>query len=91
MLKSQSTFISGQNGLVKHMLRDWSLITGRGGGLQTGRGGGGVNFTPTKKRGGGKSFSQAEGQAKNVLGWFYAVALSLSHIEGGGAQKVLTL
>ena len=32
-------------------LRDWSLITGRGGGggLQNGRGGGTFSFTPTKR------------------------------------------
>ena len=46
-------------------VRDWSLITGRGG-LQNGRGGTG-SFTPTK-RGGGKSFSHAEGGAQKVLG-----------------------
>ena len=48
-------------------LRDWSLITGRGGGLQNGRGGGMCSFTPTK-RGGAKSFSHAEGGAQKVLG-----------------------
>ena len=41
------------------MYRDWSLITGRGGGLQNGRGGH-VKFYPYEK-GGGKSFSHAEG------------------------------
>ena len=42
----------------KDMFRDWSLITGRGGGgLQNGRGGG---FA--------KSFSHAEGGAQKVLG-----------------------
>ena len=39
------------------MLREWSLITGRGGGLQNDRGGGGqVKFDPYKK-GGRKSVS----------------------------------
>ena len=33
-------------------LRDWSLIKGRGGGLQNGRGGGHVTFYPYKKGGG---------------------------------------
>ena len=36
-------------------LRDWSLITGRGGGLQNGRGGGHVKFYPYEK-GGQKKF-----------------------------------
>ena len=36
-------------------LRDWSLITGRGGGLQNGRGGH-VKFYPYEKGGGRKKF-----------------------------------
>ena len=43
------------------LLRDWSLITGRGGGYKTGGGGGKSSFTPTKRGGGGKGFSHAEG------------------------------
>ena len=41
------------------IIRDWSHITGRGGGgLQNGKGGGGhVKFYPYEKGGGGKSFS----------------------------------
>ena len=41
-----------------YFLRDWSLITGRGGGLKTGAGGGGgrVKFYPYKKGGGRKKF-----------------------------------
>ena len=46
-------------------VRDWSLITGRGG-LQNGRGGH-VKFYPYEK-GGGKSFSHSEGGAQKVLG-----------------------
>ena len=44
------------------MLRDWSLITGRGE-LQNGRGGGHVKLYPYEKvgPGGGKSFSHANG------------------------------
>ena len=62
--------------------RDWSLITGRGGGTWS--------FTPTK-RGGGKSFSHAEGGGhKKFWGSFYVVAWSLSHIVGE-ARKVSTL
>ena len=48
-------------------LRDWSLITGRGG--ATKREGGHVKFYPYKKGGGGgKSFSHTEGGAQKVLG-----------------------
>ena len=63
-----STLIRSRS-LVKKgsvIVRDWSLITGRGGGgvgLQNGRGGGQVKFYPYKK-GGGKSFSHAEGGHK---------------------------
>ena len=45
------------------MVRDWSLITGKGGG-------GMGSFTPMKGEGGGKSFSHAEGGAQQVLGYF---------------------
>ena len=73
------------------MLRDWSLITGRGGGGATNRtwgGGGGVNFTPTKKRGGEeKVLAKLKGGEKTFWGGFYAVALSFSHIEGGGGGR----
>ena len=49
-------------------IRDWSLITGRGG-LQNGRGGGAREVLPLRKGGGGgKSFSHAEGGAQQVLG-----------------------
>ena len=51
-------------------VRDWSLITGRGGGYKTG-GGRQVKFYPHKKRGVGvgcgNSFSHAEGGAQQVL------------------------
>ena len=49
------------------MIREWSLITGRGGGYKTG--GGAREVLPLKKGGGGgKSFSHAEGGAQKVLG-----------------------
>ena len=51
--------------VVTLVVRDWSLITGRGG-LQNGRGGH-VKFYPHEK-GGGKSFSHAEGGAQKVFG-----------------------
>ena len=35
------------------MIRDWSLITGRAGRLQNGRGGGHLKFYPYEKGGGG--------------------------------------
>ena len=52
-------------------LRDWSLITGKGGGYKT-RGGGQVKFYPYENGGGGggrNSFSHAEGGAKRVCMW----------------------
>ena len=55
-------------------LRDWSLITGRGGGLQNGRGGT-LSFTPTKKGGGAeKVLAVLKGGHKKFWGSFYAVA-----------------
>ena len=48
------------------MVRDWSLITGRGG--ATKREGGHVKFYPYEKGGSGKSFSHAEGGAQKDLG-----------------------
>ena len=52
-------------------VRDWSLIMGRGGGLQNGRGGGARDVLPLRK-----SFSHAEGGGghKKVSGSVYAVA-----------------
>ena len=47
-------------------VREWSLITGRGG-LQNGRGGA-REVLPLRKGGGGKSFSHSEGGAQKVLG-----------------------
>ena len=49
-------------------LRDWSLITGRGGGYKTG-GGGAREVLPLRKGGGAeKSLCHSEGGAQNVLG-----------------------
>ena len=50
----------------EYIIRDWSLITGRGG-YKTG-GGGAREVLPLRKGGGGKSFSHAEGGAQKVLG-----------------------
>ena len=55
----------GKSKWERDRLRDWSLITGRGG-YETG-GGGHVKFYPYEE-GGGKSFSHAEGGAQQVLG-----------------------
>ena len=51
-----------------YKVRDWSLITGRGGGYKTG-GGGHMKFYPYEKGGGGrKSLNHAEGGAQKDLG-----------------------
>ena len=50
---------------MRPAFRDWSLITGRGGGA-TKREGGHVKFYPYEK-GGGKGFSHSEGGAQKVL------------------------
>ena len=49
------------------MVRDWSLITGRGGATKR-EGGGAHEVSPIRKGGGGKSFSHAEGGTQKVLG-----------------------
>ena len=46
-------------GKCKWSIRDWSLITGRGGGYKTG--GGAREVLRLRKGGGGKRFSHAEG------------------------------
>ena len=52
--------------VASEYLRDWSLITGRWGGLQNGREGM-WSFTPMK-RGDGKRFSRAEGGGTKSIG-----------------------
>ena len=55
-----------------YMIRDWSLITGRGAATKR-EGGGHVKFYPYEKGAGGggrKSFSHAEGGTQKVLGSF---------------------
>ena len=56
-------------------IRDWSLITGRGGGYKTG-GGGHMKFYPYKKGGGaGKVLARLKGGGhKKFWGSFWAVA-----------------
>ena len=55
------------------LVRDWSLITGRGGGLQNGRGGH-VKFYPYEKGGAEKVLAMLKGGHKQFWGSFYAVA-----------------
>ena len=50
----------------RHHLRDWSLITGRGGGLRNGRGA--CEVLPLQKGGGADFFSHAEGGTQDVFG-----------------------
>ena len=70
-------------------LRDWSLITGRGG--ATKREGGAHEILPLRKGGAEKVLAVLKGgRHKKFWGIFYAVALSLSNIVGG-ARKVSTL
>ena len=72
-------------------MRDWSLITGRGGGA-TKREVGPVKFYAYEKRGGGKSFSHAEGGGGGANSFH---SLKGGHVkfycvlgEGGGGQNV---
>ena len=56
-----------------YLVREWSLITGRGGGA-TKREGGAHEVLPLRKGGGGKGFSYSEGGHKKFWGRFYVVA-----------------
>ena len=56
-----------------YSVRDWSVITGRGGGLQNGRGGH-VKFYPCEKRGAQKVLVMLKGGHKKFWGSFYVVA-----------------
>ena len=55
---------------MRSIVRDWSLITGRGG-YKTGGGGGHMKFYPYEKGGGGAIL---KGGHKKFWGSFYAVA-----------------
>ena len=61
-------------------VREWSLITGRGGGYKTG-GGGAREVLPLRKGGGAE-------KVLAILFWgsFYVIAGSFSHIVGGGVK-----
>ena len=68
------------------VIRDWSLITGRGGGYKTGGGRGRLSFTPAK-RGGGESFSHAGGTTSfGVVFMRYLEVLAIL-MGGGGCKK----
>ena len=54
-------------------LRDWSLITGRGGGYKTG-GGGACEVLPLRKLGAEKVLAMLKGGHKKFWGRFYVVA-----------------
>ena len=74
--------------IVTGDIRDWSLITGRGG-LQNG--GGAREVLPLRKGGGAEQvLAMLKGGHKKFWGSFYAVAGSFSHIVGE-AQKLSTL
>ena len=66
-------------------IRDWSLITGRGGGGYK-TGGGAREVLPLWKGGAEKVLAMLNGRGGHKKGWgsFYAVAWSFSHIVGGG-------
>ena len=70
-------------------IRDWSLITGRGGATKQ-EAEGNVNFYPYEKKGGGAekvlAMLKGGGGHKTFWGSFYAVAWSFSHIEGGSIK-----
>ena len=70
------------------MIRDWSLITGRGATKR--EGGGAREVLPLRKGGGGKSFSHAEGGAQKVLGYILRGSLMFSPYCRG-VPKVSTL
>ena len=57
---------------AKFQIRDWSLITGRGG--ATKREGGHVKFYPYEKGGAEKVLAMLKGGHKKFWGSFYAVA-----------------
>ena len=56
------------------MLRDWSLITGRGGGATTWEGGGAREVLPLRKGGAEKVVAMLKGGHKKFRGSFYVAA-----------------
>ena len=71
--------------LIFTNLRDWSLITGRGGGATKWQGGGAREVLPLRKGGGKKSLRHSEGGAQKVLGLFLRGSLKFKPYCRGGA------
>ena len=71
-------------------IRDWSIIMGRG---ATKREGGRACAALPLRKGGvaEKVLSILKGEHIKFWGGLYAIALTFSHIEGMGAQKVSTV
>ena len=59
---------------LQNVLKDWSLIMGRGGGLQNGRGGGASEVLPLRKVGAEKVLAMLKAEHKAFWSSFYAVA-----------------
>ena len=74
----------------QRIVRDWSLITWRGGGLQNRRGGRHVKFYTNERGGGGIQAILKRGHTKFWDSFCMEACGSFSHIEGG-VQKVYTL
>ena len=63
------------------------LVTNYGEGGATKREGGAREVLPLRKGGAEKVLAMLKGGHKKFWGSFYAVALSFSHIVGGGREK----
>ena len=75
------------------VIRDWSLITGKGGGVQNGRGGGSCEVLPLEKGGGGgKGFSYDErGGGTTSFGVVFTWELEVLAIVMGEGDKMFLL
>ena len=74
------------------MVRDWSLITGRGEGYKTG--GGACEVLPLRKGGAGKVLAMLKvgGGVTQCFGVVFTWELEvLAILKGGGSQKVSTV
>ena len=67
---------------------DWSLIMGRGGGLQNGRGGGASEVSPLRKVGGTKSFKVVLARELEVLAILMGAGKGFHLLKGGGHKKL---
>ena len=68
------------------VIRDWSLITGRGG-LQNGRGGGACEVLPLRKGGAEKVLAMLKGGTKNIGLVFTRLLEVLAILKGEGGTK----